>query len=400
MSGEAWLRTGLADLAEMYDVVDLSDRVAATSRRLQRRRMVVGSALVVLLLVLGGLAALTRHPSRNPQPPTVTPTPSVSPTPSPTQEPPRGPTITIPAGAIDLTNATLDLPQLPNDFAPCQGRQTFTRNHASAYSPDDEIDVSSVIRQEIVGDVNRDGRTDTVAMISCQISEAQYWQVVAFDGTQESVHTIGPVLAIGSQPGLMVVFDLRVLGSREVRAEVGDYQGVVTGHAAEISTHQTRTYGWGGGAFRQVAGPTTFPPNPHFIDLHVTTSGLVLGQPVNGVRTGKLSVTVQNRAAVRAYGVEFDLTAPLWLQHVGLEWGQCHVLEPDTMAHANCEIGELAAGASRTLTLTVSAEVSSDSLDTGQPSVTAQGAAMIFEMGYSMDARPGDETATFAITRA
>jgi hypothetical protein len=399
MSGEAWLRAGLSDLADLYDVVDLNERVTATSRRLQRRRTLAGSALAVLL-VLGGLAALARHPGRAPQPPTITPTPSGSPTPSQTQEPPRGPTITIPPGAIDLTNATLDLPQLPNDFAPCQGRQTFTRNYASAYSADDEIDVSSVIRQEIVGDVNRDGRTDTVAMISCQISEAQYWQVVAFDGTQESVHTIGPVLAIGSQPGLMVVFDLRVLASGEVRAEVVDYQGVGTGHAAEISTHQTRTYGWGGGAFRQVAGPTTFPPNPHFIDLRVTTSNLVLGKPVNGLRTGTLTATVQNRAAVSAYGVEFDLTAPSWLQHVGLEWAQCHVLDPDAMAHANCEIGELAAGASRTLTLTFSAEVSSDALDPGQPSVTAQGASMIFDLGYGVDARPGDESATFAITRA
>jgi hypothetical protein len=400
MNGEAWLRTGLAELAEMYDVVDLRDRVAATSRRLQRRRVVAGSALVLLVLVIGGLAAVTLNSGRAPQPPAVTPTPSASPTPSDTQEPVSGPPITIPAGAIDLTNATLDLPRLPNDFAPCQGRQTFTRNYGHAYSPDDEIDFRSTINREIVGDVNRDGRTDTVALINCEASESVYWQVAAFDGTRESVHTIGQVFAIGSQPGLSIVFDLRVLAGGEVRAEVGDFLGVVVGHAEEVSTHQTRTYSWDGSAFRQVAGPTTFPPNPHFIDLHLTTSGLVLGQPVNGVRTGTLTVTVQNRAAVRGYGVELDLTAPLWLQHVGLEWGQCHVLEPDTMAHATCELGELAPGASRTLRLTFGAEVSTDSLDPGQPSVTAHGGALIFGMGYGVDARPGDEIATFAITRA
>lgn len=397
MSGEMWLRAGLADLAEMYDVVDLSDRVAVTSRRIHRRRVAAGAALVVLLVVLGGLAVVTRYTGRTPQPPTATPSPPATPA---TPEQLIGPLITIPPGALDLTDATLDLPALPDDFGPCQGRQTFVRNLASAYSVDDEIDAHSSIVREIVGDVNRDGRTDTVALISCELSESEHWQVVAFDGTPENVHTIGTVLAIGGQPNLAVVFDLQVLASGEIRAEVGDFLGVLIGHAAEVSTHQTRTYGWDGTAFRQIAGPTTFPPNPHFIDLHVTTSNLVLGQPVNGVRTGTLTVTVQNRAAVRAYGVEFDLTAPLWLQHVGLQWEKCHLLDPDTAAHASCEIGELGAGASRTLTLTFSAEVSSDFLGPGQPSVTAGGVAAIFDFVYGEDARPGDETTNFTITRA
>jgi len=399
---EQWLREGLSTLSEQYHVVDLRDRTLETSRRLGVRRAAVGAALAAVL-VLGGAGAavaLGRPNAAPPRPPGGTVTTAVpEPTPDSTEPPPQGPPVTIPPGAIDLTNATLDLPSFTGDtFDPCQGRQTFARNIADP--PADDIGFLASVAAEWAGDVNRDGAIDTVALITCEMSETYQWQLTAFDGTASAVRTIGRVVAINSQPNLHIVFGGQVLGDGSIRLEVGDFTGIVAGHAEEVSTHQTRTYRWNGSAFAQTAGPTTFPPNPNFVDLRATTTGLVLGKPSNGFRNGTLRMTVTNVGSVLAESVTLDVVLPAWLERLPPESNCPHGETADGVQRFPCGTSGLEPGTSTTYILSFRAPVSADSLPTGMASFTAHGQAMIFGTAFGQDARPNDDTATIRITRS
>jgi hypothetical protein len=398
---EQWLREGLSVLSEQYQVVDLRDRALATSRQLGVRRAAVGAALVAVLLVggAGAAVALGRPNAQAPRPPgaSVT-TPAPTPSPGATESGPEGPPVTIPPGAIDLTNASVDLPPFGDDsLDPCRGRQRFVRNIADP--PADDIGFTASVVAEWAGDVNDDGAVDTVALISCEMSESYLWQVTAFDGTASAVRTIGRVVALNSQPDLRIVFAGQVLGDGSIRLEVGDFLETVVGHADEISTHQTRTYAWTGTGFAQTTGPTTFPPNPHLVDLRITTTGLALGKPVNGHRAGTFRVTVSNRAAVDAEHVTVEMLLPLWLEPTGSGWAGCDEWGPARGVPHRCELGRLAAGASRTLTLGMRAGPGSDSLEIGETSAAVYGDAIVFGTAVGIDAGPGDETVAVPITR-
>jgi len=402
-SDQQWLREGLSVLSQHYDVVDLRDRTLDTSRRLGVRRAAVGAA-VAAVLVLGGAGAAVALGQPNasaPRPPGGTVT-TAAPAPSPSTEPaPKGPPVTVPTGAIDLTNATVDLPpfasggQLEN---PCQGRQTFVRNRADP--PADDLGFIASVVTEWAGDVNGDGAVDTVALIKCEMSESYQWQVAAFDGTAAAVRTIGRVVALNSQPNLRIVFNGQVLADGSIRLEVGDFLGIVVGHAEEVSTHQTRTYRWNGTVFNQTAGPSTFPPNPHFVDLRASTTGLTLSKPSNGFRTGTLWMTVTNVGPVRAYSVTLDVVLPAWLQRLPPE-SNCPTGETaDGVQRFSCGTSELWPGESTTYSLSFRAPVSTDSLPNGLASFTVNGQAIIFGTAFGQDARPSDDTAVIPIIRS
>ena len=58
--------------------------------------------------------------------------------------------------------------------------------------------------------------------------------------------------------------------------------------------NQWREYGWQGGHFVQVSGPTSFPAQPASALLSVGSSDLVFHRSAGGPYVGELTVTVRN----------------------------------------------------------------------------------------------------------
>jgi hypothetical protein len=78
---------------------------------------------------------------------------------------------------------------------------------------------------------------------------------------------------------------------------------------------QWRGYRWNGSAFTQISGPTKFPPNKKVNDLSVTTTDLVFGPPVDGVRHGSMTVTAREAGPAR-FPYKLTVSVPAGLQLV------------------------------------------------------------------------------------
>jgi hypothetical protein len=61
-----------------------------------------------------------------------------------------------------------------------------------------------------------------------------------------------------------------------------------------IEVHQSRSYAWVSGHYRQVAGPTAWVPHRKPIDLHLGKPSVSWHETSNGQHTGTLTVTVTN----------------------------------------------------------------------------------------------------------
>jgi hypothetical protein len=303
------------------------------------RAMSTRRALIVLLAGVLALAGCTSpgaasHPSATAgtQSP-VTPTPTEAPQ------------------ALDLSNATIDLPKLPRSYAPCEGRVTFHANQAK--KDNKSMTPTLTVEKTWAGDVNHDGTPDTLAYVMCHFSELQRWQVVALQaGPDTAIHTIGQVVA-DDNPA--VFFDLTLTSENDIVATVGDHLGLGAAETEKISTHQSRTYRWNGAKFAQVAGARTFPVNPHYYDLTIGSGALSIGPASGGVRQATLAVTVANKGPATAKNVRVNIQYPSFLtvKKSGL-WTTCEVDTRVPTRGAGCNVGTLASGQRRTLTFTFS----------------------------------------------
>ena len=112
------------------------------------------------------------------------------------------------------------------------------------------------------GDVEGDGDVEAVAILQCTIGTGGPMQAVAFGRDRHGdIVALGQVVrASRDRPQWLIDVDVRRDGA--VRIEVGDYFPG-GGWPATDSLRQHRTYRWTGERFRQAAGPTSFPANPH-----------------------------------------------------------------------------------------------------------------------------------------
>ncbi|MET7400999.1 hypothetical protein ABZS66_46720 [Dactylosporangium sp. NPDC005572] len=264
---------------------------AAVRATVRHRRTVRLTTLSVLgaVLIAAPIAAFAADPHGNNPPPvpgnSITPTPVESATPlpaSPSAEPPPDGVIT----AAQLGAVTVDFP-------PFLSRQCDTTAVKLAISAGKgEIGQSTAWIEKVVHtDLDGDSALETAALVQCRSGETPRGQVLAFDRNADgAVVLLGVVVAEDSR---YVVRDIAVRDGGGIVAEVSDFIACC-GTEPGAERHQFREYGWEGGKFRQLAGPTAFGDPARVTDLQVTVTDVVLGPVVDGKRTGTAKVTVKN----------------------------------------------------------------------------------------------------------
>jgi hypothetical protein len=338
--------------------------VRATVAHRRRVRTVALGVLAVLAVAVPVTAYATLGRSSPPVPGT-SPSPSMSavtPSPSESVEPPEptGPCDNpsaepSPPEAISLKefcNATLNLPPWPRtDCAPAD-----VPFHDGRYHIGDSLGMT--IGTVVPADIDRDGRSETVAIIACG-GELLEEQVVAFRrAANSSIQTIGRVV-ITNDP-IRTITALVALPDGTLQVTVGDF-GDGVGDDQSMAQHQQRIYGWTGRKFVQIGGPTTFPSNPHFADLTATVPDLVFSAPSGGVRTATFTIIAKNLGpgAVPALVV---IQVPGWVRLVSGP-APCQMLDHPSGAHqVECQLTSLAAGSSTPLTFHFQAPANSDTL--------------------------------------
>jgi hypothetical protein len=177
--------------------------------------------------------------------------------------------------------------------------------------------------------------------------------------------------------GINTIWGIATGDNGQVRVDVGEFHACCA--EAQASQHQWRAYGWNGTAFTQTVGPTAFGPNPLVTDLATTAAPLTMVKQADGSSAGTLHVTVRNKAQFKTPGqLWFELQIPAETWNVQPVAGS--VCQPT--AAGECKIPAIAAGASRTFDVRVTASTGGNQ---GQLTVYAKAAA--YEGGYYPDSQ-------------
>lgn len=306
VSGE--MRRGLSEIAAEVEAVDLRERALATSRQIRVRRTV--TAAMAGLAAASLSVAVAVWPDHPPRPPAVEPAPS--PTVLPTEQQSGGPdlgplksaTITVPSwgAAADATCPT--------------GRVTLRDGQYQRDAAHRPVNVLSYVTV----DVDHDGAEDYVAHLTCgEGPEAGGRQIVAFRRSGQELELIGRV--VGTQDGLAMMDYLEARDGGRIAVLVSkEYSD----GGQNTVPNQWRVYAWQNGRFRQVDGPTTFPPHPPTALLSVAPSILSFRPQDNGF-TGQMTVTVRNDGIVDVAQLEILLVLPKQVQPAGEDWDGCTV---------------------------------------------------------------------------
>ncbi len=156
------------------------------------------------------------------------------------------------------------------------------------------------------------------------------------------------------------ISELDALATGNLRITVGDY-GVIVGGDPTINQYQQRTYGWNGQRFVQVAGPTSFPPNPRLADLTVTAPALAFGASTGSIRTARLTVTARNLGP-SAVWVALAVQVPGFVRLVTGPNGCATAYYPSGAFQVECIIRSLAANSSKEMVFTFRAPANADTL--------------------------------------
>lgn len=282
------------------------------------------SVLAVLLplatyLVMRGEKGEPRPAAPVPGPPS----PGVS---TPGSPPASSPARRAPDGHLPLATlkeATLTIPPWPADnFRGPSGRLRFHDGQVEIAGSGQETPPTGmqiVILSVSYGDVDRDGRDETLAEIGCLIENGSK-QVVAFDrDTTGRIITLGTVVATTGEIREIETGSTRVGSDGVVTVRVGDYQVCCDDRTPQ--TWQRRGYHWRHGRFAQCSGPTRMGANPAVTETTVSAGELILGPVVDGYRYGTLPVTVRHRWGARPATVRITfLLAPGGLERAGTAW--------------------------------------------------------------------------------
>ncbi|WP_433115642.1 hypothetical protein [Micromonospora sp. CA-246542] len=314
-------------------------------RRRRRAAMAVATALVMAVaLPVAGQAGIRRDP----EPPAKVPaTPSDPPTPTPTvsSAPP------VPDGRIERTQllaATVDLPGWDDLPAGPDGKACASRG--IRLSGDPVRNDANLLVELGYGDVDRDGATETVALVRCLFGTRGPAQVVAFDrDTAGRIVTLGRVAATAvPTPEWLIGLEVRADGV--TRVALAD-RAPGPGWPLEQSQRQWRGYRWDGERFRQTEGPTTFGPNPYAADLSVSSSNLALAREPGDSFSGTIEVRVRNASAGEVAEAVLSFNLPWQLRPVGDGWSRCRENMLDARVPYQCTLGRLAPNADIRLTL-------------------------------------------------
>jgi len=335
-----------------------------------RRRLKTVSLGVLAVLALAvpatAYVAFGRTAHGPPRPPsTAGPTvePSAAPTDGPTpapQVPDGGPCApgkepTVPPGAVsgaELCSATLTLPAW-------QGKPCTTTRAALTYG---QMYIAESFHlnllSAIAADVDGDGRAETIAVFSCG-GEVFEQQAIAFRRARDGgIEVMGRVLA--SVAPIQGMWAVQPIAGGRLRITVTDY-GLFVGQHVWTGQQQERTYGWDGQKFVQVAGPTSFPPNPHLGDLALSAPDLAFSAPNGPTRTASYTLTAGNLGPANVPGFVV-VQVPSFIGLVSPPAG-CEVEDyPAGVREIHCRLPVIRAGTSASLTLTLTAPANAPSL--------------------------------------
>ncbi|NMO55272.1 hypothetical protein HH310_29320 [Actinoplanes sp. TBRC 11911] len=367
-----------------------------TTVRHRRRNRVVGVAALAAIALVGapvaGMNLTSDHRPVNPPAATTTPSDPATPAPSTPQATPPSAPASAPGKSPDrkitakaLRNATLTIPAWPADgfgTACPSGKVHFSGGRGG-----------SLLRLEgspIYQDVDRDGAPETLSVLSCNMQGADY-QVLAFKpGKGGAVTTVGRVVGSGWDPGdIQKIWSIQPAGDGEIRVDVGEYRACC--NMVQASQHQWRTYGWSGGRFRQTGGPTSFGPNPKVTDLRVSSDGVPMTKQADGTWKGTLTASVHNVA-----GFATPDRVQLGIRASGTWRATAAVgctIDPDGLQPMICTMPAMAKGATRTVTVTLTAPAGT------LPTTAELHAACVTEDGAGYPAKSSeDATTSIAIT--
>ncbi|HEX4728537.1 MAG TPA: hypothetical protein VH298_12115 [Jatrophihabitans sp.] len=269
------------------------DRPAPPPRHPRLHRRWAGPLLVaaVLLIVTLGVSQLPALSSHRHQPATAvpstsvpTPQPSVSttapaptrPAPSPSRTRSSVPPTAVDPRTIDLANAVIDIPSSQQTDCQPAGRQQFHNGVSKPRYFQWQLD-------QRLRYANLDGQPgdEVLATITCADSEiTPSFLVVLKVAPDRSLRTLGLLNLAGDQ---LLVYDrdtIQIEGNAVLVEVMGPTHGPGYG---PLANKQVRGYGYSGGRFVQVSGPTSFPPLPKTVvgvDLANTT--LLIGPGCSG----------------------------------------------------------------------------------------------------------------------
>lgn len=249
-----------------------SGAVRHTIKR-RRTRNTIALSVVGALLLAVPVAAYASMDRGNQGPPqvatsaevTVPPSPSASPSPS---EVPTGPDGRFTLS--QLTSAKVDVPAWTGEAGKScvSGRVRLPKiKDVQYFSVSGDVGVFAVAHANL----DEDAALETAALVACKVGEASQRRVLAFDRDETGRTVMKGVVASGN----IWTIDANPQGS--VDADVSDFQ-VCCDTPKVMELHQTRTYGWNGTAFAQLAGPAEFVPHDGLIDLVVSVKRLTWGE--------------------------------------------------------------------------------------------------------------------------
>ncbi|MBO4205117.1 hypothetical protein [Micromonospora echinofusca] len=332
---------------------------AGAARTVARRRRTAGTAAAGALtaLVIITPVAATAWPEPVPPPPGVDvttgpPTPSVAPTGAPTASPTGTPTrgATVPGGltpAAVLGDVTLRIPAWPDRMAKsCRSgpvRFSDGRNEV----PGNELVMK--IDKVVPVDTDRDGTTETAALITCSGLESYAAKVLVFDrDAGGAIVTQGQVVA--STGDVAAIRGIRA-ADRALDVEVADYAG--DGLPDDLAQHQWRSYSWVDGRFRQTGGPTRFPANPRVTDLAL--GGMDPRLRADGTQryTGTFTLLVLNKGPQLATAPYVTLRFPSTVTAIPPAGCRGAVTEPGQLF---CPMDQIKAGGMAVLEIVLSVD--------------------------------------------
>ena len=323
-------------------------RATATHRKRVHTAIMSAVALVVVAVPVGVYAASDHNHNG---PPVVGSSGSASPapseSPSPSASPSAAPTSAAPTLAPitqqELSNATLNMPTWDGGACP-SGPVTLHNGQLGKV----ETQAIAELVKTVSVDLDHDGSADAVALFECPIGNPGISEAVGFRrAADDSIQTLGTVV-----PDIHEIADIRAgdAGTGTVQLQVSNLAGS-DGLAETGQVKQWRTYEWDGTRFNQTAGSTSF--SVAIPKLTVTLSDLTFQAPVNGKRTGTMTVTLHNGGtsaidnASVVYLLPYTETAP-----------KCDQVAADLLNAGQCRVQPLAPGATATVTFTLSAGAS------------------------------------------
>jgi hypothetical protein len=335
-----------------------------TARRRKRVHMATLAALIAIFVAVPVSAyAVTDHDHNGPPTTAATngsttppPAPSTSATQAAPSSTPSAPPSTAKTstpssyGAFALANAKLTIPSWgPQDAVCAHGtvqlhNSMFVKGKGSGDTPQ-----TYGIAKVITADVNHDGSTDVVALLSCERSDPGLQQVAAYRRTAGgSIQLLGQV--VGESTSMLDstingIDDIAVGGNGTIRVHVSDVTGSA-GLGVTRQVRQWRTYGWNGHGFGQTGGSRSFSVSD---GLTATVSDATFTGTSGSNRTGTMTVTLHNGSGHTISGVS--------VYYAGDDGGEPELANTAACGAPNdngvwaCTVGSIAAGHSATLTL-------------------------------------------------